>query len=358
MTQALGLMLGGGEGATPPTRAVVALPEVGAGSPAALAPVAAARAQPSSTLPERWGERGGRIRQRIAIASARDAESARGEHMSDFAPWLRNQSSEDGELVRLQEFIDAHSRDWPYFSNKLSDFMRVIIVSRDKNEMQLLDALERYYIRWRNSIRTYVSGGFWSNFGPLALFLLGMIAILFLMYRIYAPSLLVSLADPAGTQGPVIFLFAFAATSVIIAGAIGLIWLGKPETTSGFGKVKDVATVLIGVLGTVAVFYFVSVFAADPIRSSADASALAQRAALPSNGANGSAAGGGGATASPGVSPAPAPQAPSGLTKTTTSSASGASASEHTLPAYAGAAAPPLAPVPMAAIPNRQRGRP
>src|SRR5579875_2699824 len=116
--------------------------------------------------------------------------------MSDFAPWLRNLTIEDPELGRLHEFVDNHSREWPYYSNKLSDFFRIVVLARDKNELNLLDTLERYYMLWKSSARADVSGGFWSNFGPLALFLVGMIATLFLMYQIYAPSLAAALVEP------------------------------------------------------------------------------------------------------------------------------------------------------------------
>jgi len=184
--------------------------------------------------------------------------------MSDFAPWLRNNPTEDMELARLHEFVDNHGREWPYYSNKLSDFIRVIIVSRDKNEAHLLDTLERYYINWSNSPKIQARGGFWSNFGPLALFLVGMIASLFLLYEIYAPSLLASMRQPEQTRGLMTFLLAFSATSVIVAVAIGMLWVDKGDISSGFAKAKDISTILIGVLGTILVFYFVSASGATP----------------------------------------------------------------------------------------------
>lgn len=273
--------------------------------------------------------------------------------MSDFAPWLRNHAAEDGELARLQEFVDSHSRDWPYYSNKLSDFMRVIIVARDKNEIQLLDALERYYLAWRNSARTYASG-FWSNFGPLALFLVGMIATLFLMYRIYAPSLLASLADTGQAHGLLTFLLAFAATSVIVAGAIGILWMDKSDISSGFGKAKDVSTVLTGVLGTIAVFYFASVFGPAPVRppvpaalASVPAAAAAAPAAVP-------APAGSGALPAPTVqAAAPPAEAPSLLPAAPAPLAPAVTSPDHALPAAAA-----MSPVPMASMPNRHHGRP
>lgn len=186
--------------------------------------------------------------------------------MSDFAPWLRNLTAEDAELGRLQEFIDAHSREWPYYSNKLSDFFRVVVLTRDRNEAQLLDTLERYYMTWKGSVRAEASSGFWANFGPLALFLLGMIVTLFLMYQIYAPSLAAAVAEPNHSNALITFLVAFAATSAIVAAAVGILWFDRSDISSGFAKAKDIGTVLAGVIGTIMVFYFVSPAGTPPAR--------------------------------------------------------------------------------------------
>jgi hypothetical protein len=290
--------------------------------------------------------------------------------MSDFAPWLRNLTIEDPELVRLQEFVDAHSREWPYYSNKLSDFFRIVVLARDRNEVQLLETLERYYMLWKGSVRAEGTTGFWSNFGPLALFLVGMIVTLFLMYQIYAPSLATAIAEPNHSNALITFLFAFAATSAIVAAAIGILWFDRADISSGFAKAKDISTVLAGVIGTILVFYFVSPAGAPPARDppvSAAPGAAALLAPVPPTAAPAASAapavsGGSGIPLEPAESgtataAAPAPDAPVATAPTTLSGdrPAGAEPTAQDRPTAAGLPVPPL---PMAAVAARHRGRP
>ncbi len=300
--------------------------------------------------------------------------------MSDFAPWLRNLAIEDAELGRLHEFVDNHSREWPYYSNKLSDFFRIVVLARDKNEVQLLDTLERYYMVWKNSIRTDSGNTFWSNFGPLALFLIGMIVTLFLMYQIYAPSLAAALSERSHTNGLITFLLAFAATSTIVALAIGILWLDRSDISSGFAKTKDISTVLAGVIGTIMVFYFVSPAAtpagrdAGVLAGPASARAPAAVSSIRPRAANTSATASSGnplplepaATAIPVLAPsvvdAPPPPAPPNVSAQRTASGDGAGSGDRSVTTM------PVPPVPVASMSGasmsgapmsgRHRGRP
>ena len=57
---------------------------------------------------------------------------------SDFAPWLKNNSSRDEALTELKQFAEASRAEWPYHSNRMADYVRVILNAHDPKEDQLL----------------------------------------------------------------------------------------------------------------------------------------------------------------------------------------------------------------------------
>jgi len=64
---------------------------------------------------------------------------------SDFAPWLKNNSSQDVALTELKQFAEAHRAEWPYHSNRMADYVRVVLNAHDPEEDALLTSLERYF---------------------------------------------------------------------------------------------------------------------------------------------------------------------------------------------------------------------
>jgi hypothetical protein len=99
---------------------------------------------------------------------------------SDFAPWLRNRLVPDAALTQLRAFADAHAAQWPYHSNRIADYVRVVQAANDPNEDALLTTLERYFLTWKKS-----GGGWLSVITEFALLATGLIVVLFIFWALF-----------------------------------------------------------------------------------------------------------------------------------------------------------------------------
>jgi hypothetical protein len=70
---------------------------------------------------------------------------------SDFAAWLKNNSTGDASLAELKQLAETHRAEWPYHSNWMTDYVRVVLNAHDPNEDTLLISLERYFLSWRKT---------------------------------------------------------------------------------------------------------------------------------------------------------------------------------------------------------------
>lgn len=169
---------------------------------------------------------------------------------SDFAPWLKNNTTADPALTQLKNFADAHP-DWPYHSNRMVDYVRVVQAAHDPDEDALLTTLERYFLTWSKT-----RDG-WSLMPQLALLVTGLIVVGVIFWALFHTDLIAKLADADEARGLITFLFAFITISVVFVVVIAVLWMEKDEDIDGrFAKAKDIITILVGILGTVIGFYF------------------------------------------------------------------------------------------------------
>ncbi len=54
--------------------------------------------------------------------------------MSDFAPWLKNNRTQDAALTDLKKFAEDHRTEWPYDSNRMADYVRIVLSAQAPNE--------------------------------------------------------------------------------------------------------------------------------------------------------------------------------------------------------------------------------
>ena len=174
--------------------------------------------------------------------------------MPDFGPWLRANTDTDPALGALKEFADHLGADWPYQSNHIDDYVRVLSKAKPNNEHELKLSLYRYYTAWLPD--HMVQSGARVRFGSVALVCSGLVIAAIILFGILNQTFLLSLADAAKARGLVTFLFAVATTSVIIVVTIGVLWVPSTEVEPRFSKAKDILTLLISVLGTILGFYF------------------------------------------------------------------------------------------------------
>ncbi len=171
---------------------------------------------------------------------------------SDFAPWLKNRTIPDAALTQLRAFADAHAAQWPYHSNRMADYVRVVQAANDPNEDVLLTTLERYFLIWTKS-----RDGWLEVITEFALLATGLIVVLFIFWALFRTDLITVLSDASRARGLITFLFAFITIAVVFVVVIAVLWMGKDEDIDGrFNKAKDVITILVGILGTIIGFYF------------------------------------------------------------------------------------------------------
>jgi hypothetical protein len=209
---------------------------------------------------------------------------------ADFAPWLKNNSAGDEALSELKRFAEAHRAEWPYDSNRMSDYVRVVLNAHDPKEEALLTSLERYFLAWRNTRNGW---RLWS--AESALLAAGLIVAIIVASALFYTNLIEKLASPGSARGLITFLFSFITIAVILIVIIALLWMDKDEDLENrFTKAKDIIAILVGILGTIVGFYFGS-NASPSVGSSAGQTALsppnvatAPRAGIPfTAGANG-----------------------------------------------------------------------
>jgi hypothetical protein len=152
---------------------------------------------------------------------------------TDFAPWLKNNSAQDDALTELKQFAEAHRAEWPYHSNRMGDYVRVVLNAHDSKEEALLTSLERYFLAWKNTGNGW---RFWS--AESALLAAGLIVAVVVVFALFYTNLIGQLETPARARGLITFLFSFITIAVI------------------FTKAKDIIAILVGILGTIVGFYF------------------------------------------------------------------------------------------------------
>ena len=171
---------------------------------------------------------------------------------SDFAPWLKNNSTQDEALTELKQFAEAHRAEWPYHSNRIADYVRVVLNAHDPKEDALLTSLERFFLTWQNS------GNGWRLWSAeSALVAAGLIVAIVVASALFYTNLIEKLASPGSARGLITFLFSFITISVILIVIIALLWMDKDEDLDNrFTKAKDIIAILVGILGTIVGFYF------------------------------------------------------------------------------------------------------
>jgi hypothetical protein len=171
---------------------------------------------------------------------------------ADFAPWLKNNNAHDEALTELKQFAEAHRAEWPYHSNRMGDYVRVVLNAHDPKEEALLTSLERYFLIWRNA------GNGWRFWGAeSALLAAGLIVAIVVASALFYTNLIEKLASPGSARGLITFLFSFITIAVILIVIIALLWMDKEEDLDNrFTKAKDIIAILVGILGTIVGFYF------------------------------------------------------------------------------------------------------
>jgi hypothetical protein len=124
---------------------------------------------------------------------------------SDFAPWLKNRINPDAALTQLMAFADAHAAQWPYQSNRMADYVRVVQAANDPNEDTLLSTLERHFLIWKRS-----GEGWLDVITEFALLATGLIVVLFIFWALFKTDLITVLSDASRARGLITFLFALS----------------------------------------------------------------------------------------------------------------------------------------------------
>ncbi len=200
-----------------------------------------------------------------------------GHVVADFGPWLRSNTDNSPGLAALRAFATGQGPAWPYQSNTVDDYLATIDQAAPNNAGDLRLTVYRYYVIWL--AHSIASGPRRIGFGSIALVFAGLIIAAFLLYGVFSPAFVNSIANPAEARGLVTFLFAFATTSVIVVVTIGVLWVPRDEIEARFSKAKDIMTILISVLGTILGFYFGQ--AQNPTTTAERPTPTAAAAALP-----------------------------------------------------------------------------
>ena len=235
---------------------------------------------------------------------------------SDFAPWLKNNSSRDEALTELKQFAEAHRAEWPYHSNRMADYVRVILNAHDPKEDALLTSFERYFLTWQNT------GGGWQLWSAeAALVAAGLVVAIVVGFALFYTNLIDKLASPGSARGLITFLFSLITIAVILIVIIALLWMDKDQDLDNrFTKAKDIIAILVGILGTIVGFYFGSNPTGPPLAGVTQPATLSSANATAASCPGAAATAGAASIGSPGVSPGapqeapPASNAPPGAT--------------------------------------------
>lgn len=183
--------------------------------------------------------------------------------MADFARWLHMSQDTIPGAVDLRAFAQIHAAEWPYYSNDVEDYAKVVDVLAPEQAAVLNRCLYRSFLSWRTEFGG--NGARWPRLGSVALVAAGLVIGITLIASIRNPTFIALLADEKKARGLVTFLFAFATSAVIIVVTLGVLWVPKDEVEARFSKAKDILTILISVLGTILGFYFGSANPQPPL---------------------------------------------------------------------------------------------
>jgi hypothetical protein len=225
---------------------------------------------------------------------------------SDFAPWLQNNNSGDEALTGLKQFAEAHRAEWPYWSNRMADYVRVILNAHDPKEDALLTSFERHFLIWQNT------GDGWQLWSAeAALVAAGLVVAIVVGFALFYTNLIDKLASPGSARGLITFLFSFITIAVILIVIIALLWMDKDEDLDNrFTKAKDIIAILVGILGTIVGFYFGSNPNGSPLAVVTQPAALSSTNATAASRTGSAAPAGAASIESPGVSAAGSQEAP------------------------------------------------
>jgi hypothetical protein len=186
--------------------------------------------------------------------------------MTDFASWLRAQANPDTDTAALRTFADPRA-DWPWWTNRLSDYVAVIQSANPPNKDDLISAVSLNFGRWQAGQAR--PGGLLAtlanHLGSLLLALFGLVVAVAIFYGLFFnPQFFALMAQVNQARGLITFLFAFATIAIILLVAITTFWMPKDEVQIRFDKAKDLLTILIGVMGTILGFYFGTITSNPP----------------------------------------------------------------------------------------------
>jgi hypothetical protein len=209
--------------------------------------------------------------------------------MPDFACWLRTRAHLDPDTEALRAFADPRS-DWPWWTDRLSDYVAIIQTANPANKDALIAALGVNYGRWESE-RQQPQGlipRVASHLGTLFLALFGVILAVAIFYGLFINQNFFKLmADIGQARGLITFLFAFSTIAIILLVAITTFWMPTEDVQIRFEKAKDLLTIVIGVLGTILGFYFGSLAVSD--RQAASPPTTVQAPAAPAQSGPGAA---------------------------------------------------------------------
>jgi hypothetical protein len=94
------------------------------------------------------------------------------------------------------------------------------------------------------------------SIGTVMLSVAGVIAGASVIYGVFRPEFLTSLATTEHARGLVTFLFAFATIAVVLITVIATFWVNPDEVASRGAMAKEILAILIGIMGTILGFYF------------------------------------------------------------------------------------------------------
>jgi len=184
--------------------------------------------------------------------------------VSDFSVWLKNLNPGDDVNIRaLQDFAGANASTWPYWSNDIADYMKIVTAhATDTTLDTLMSTLARLFADWKVSSRP-AEPGFWSRvlgsmgrLGPFLLAAFGLIVAAILTYGIFFGNFLSLMAKPDQARGLITFLFSFSTIAIFLLVAIATFWMDKSNLGDRFEKAKDLLTLMIGIFGTILGFYY------------------------------------------------------------------------------------------------------
>jgi hypothetical protein len=189
--------------------------------------------------------------------------------MPSYAQWLKHQTNTDPDIAALQNYADAHTTSWPWWSDDKTEYEQHIDTNeRDAaNNARLKDALNTSFSAWSKAsntasttpIRQQAWNYIANNGVNLVVLGIGIILALALLWGLFNTRFFTSLAAIEQARALITFLVAFLTMGIIVIVAVAIFWMKHDELEDRFAKAKDLITIVIGVLGTILGFYFGSI---------------------------------------------------------------------------------------------------